>query len=268
MAAHQHIPLEKHFRPPTRTEASISPDDTRIVNLAPWRPERLGVGGLTSERELAVLRGASPLTRPAACSATNRPMIHGGCSAPTTTVVTRTGTSTASISTTRRRPPSTSRRFRGSTGHGEDAVDWAVDNGYADRDWVAIRWLRHPGRRHLHPQVFAAAIDHVSTSSLESSCEPFLRLHERIRPTTGIRSSVTTTIPSSGRTCLRAHRWPGWIRSAGRCWFFKAPTTFEWFRRSPTIPSRRCVPAGSGMFRLIDRFLGEHLPVRRMEHTA
>ncbi len=42
MALHEHIPVEDFFRPPTRTEASISPDGTRIAYLAPWR-NRLNV---------------------------------------------------------------------------------------------------------------------------------------------------------------------------------------------------------------------------------
>lgn len=42
MATHEHIPVEDLFRPPTRAEASISPDGKRIACLAPWR-NRLNV---------------------------------------------------------------------------------------------------------------------------------------------------------------------------------------------------------------------------------
>lgn len=80
--------------------------------------------------------------------------------------------------------------FRGSTGYGKafvkaaigefagkmhddliDAVDWAVDRGYADRDRVAIFGGSYGGYAALvgvtfTPDVFAAAIDYVGISSL------------------------------------------------------------------------------------------------------
>jgi dipeptidyl aminopeptidase/acylaminoacyl peptidase len=81
-------------------------------------------------------------------------------------------------------------KFRGSTGYGQgfvkaavgefaakmhddliDAVDWAVDQGYADRDRVAILGGSYGGYAALvgitfTPDVFAAAIDYVGISSL------------------------------------------------------------------------------------------------------
>ncbi len=80
--------------------------------------------------------------------------------------------------------------FRGSTGYGQgfvkaaigefagkmhddliDAVDWAVDQGYADRDRVAIFGGSYGGYATLvgvtfTPDIFAAAIDYVGISSL------------------------------------------------------------------------------------------------------
>jgi hypothetical protein len=98
MAPDKHIPVEDFFRPPPRTEASISPDGTRIANLAPWR-NRLNVWVRSVESDLGPHLDARCVTadRPAVSSAISGPTIHGGSSTPRTQEATRTGTSTESI---------------------------------------------------------------------------------------------------------------------------------------------------------------------------
>ncbi len=140
--------------------------------------------------------------------------------------------------------------FRGSTGYGKafvkaaigefagkmhddliDAVDWAVKEGYADRDRVAIFGGSYGGYATLvgvtfTPDVFAAAIDYVGISSLANfmrtpAADGEAALGQQLAP---VRRRPCT-IRSRRPTCWPARRSPGWIRSARRYWWSREPTT-------------------------------------------
>ena len=198
--------------------------------------------------------------------------------------------------------------FRGSTGFGKafvkaadrefagkmhddliDAVDWAVEQGYADRARVAIFGGSYGGYAALvgvtfTPDVFAAAIDYVGISSLVN----FMRTLPADRAAApGQQLAPVRRQPRRSRsrrpTCWPAHRSPGWTRSAHRCWWSRAPTTP---RRAGRVRQSRRGAARAGveveymvkddeghgflndenvidMYRAVERFLAEHFGGRR-----
>jgi dipeptidyl aminopeptidase/acylaminoacyl peptidase len=154
--------------------------------------------------------------------------------------------------------------FRGSTGYGKafvkaavgefagkmhddliDAVNWAVEQGYADRHRVAIYGGSYGGYATLvgvtfTPDVFAVAIDYVGISSLVN----FMRtLPATARPHLANNWHLfvgNPDDPAQEADMLPLHRSPASIRSAHRSWWFRAPTILASCRRSPTTSSKRC----------------------------
>lgn len=132
--------------------------------------------------------------------------------------------------------------FRGSTGYGKaflkaaigefagkmhddliDGVNWAVEQGYADPDRVAIFGGSYGGYATLVGVTVTPDVSPPpSTTSVSpiwpTSCGRCPRSRGLIWPTTGMPMSGIPTIPISWPTCESVHRSPWSTRSAPRCW--------------------------------------------------